>query len=168
VSPRRVDGLLQALGLTGIDTPALAGGARESRVSRICKELDEVVEPFRNRPLEGQYPFVWLDALYLKVRHNHRIVSQALVIATGVRESGEREVLGFALGASEEEAFWLDFLPEGHRDGVRSLVRRGLKGGAVGHQRRPRRPEEGVGAGQCFSSSFMEGWRKLIPRRSRS
>jgi transposase-like protein len=111
VSTRRVDDLLQALGLTGID---------KSRVSRICKELDEVVEPFRNRPLEGQYPFVWLDALYLKVRHNHRIVSQALVIATGVRESGEREVLGFALGASEEEAFWLDFL--------RSLKRRGLTG----------------------------------------
>ena len=79
VSTRRVDDLLhivptqhlrywagvslrEALGLTGIDTPALAGGARESRVSRICKELDEVVEPFRNRPLEGQYPFVWLDA----------------------------------------------------------------------------------------------------------
>jgi putative transposase len=111
VSTRRVDDLLQALGLTGID---------KSRVSRICKELDEVVEPFRNRPLEGQYPFVWLDALYLKVRQNHRIVSQALVIATGVRENGEREVLGFAFGASEEEAFWLDFL--------RSLVRRGLKG----------------------------------------
>ncbi len=111
VSTRRVDDLLQALGLTGID---------KSRVSRICKELDEVVEQFRNRPLEGTYPFVWLDALYLKVRHNHRIVSQALVIATGVRENGEREVLGFALGASEEEAFWLDFL--------RSLVRRGLKG----------------------------------------
>lgn len=111
VSTRRVDDLLQALGLTGID---------KSRVSRICKDLDEVVEPFRNRPLDGQYPFIWLDALYLKVRHNHRIVSQALVIATGVRENGEREVLGFALGASEEEAFWLDFL--------RSLKRRGLTG----------------------------------------
>lgn len=111
VSTRRVDDLLQALGLTGID---------KSRVSRICKQLDEVVEQFRNRPLEGTYPFVWLDALYLKVRHNHRIVSQALVIATGVRESGEREVPGFALGISEEEAFWLDFL--------RSLVRRGLRG----------------------------------------
>ncbi len=111
VSTRRVDDLLQALGLTGID---------KSRVSRICKELDEVVEPFRNRPLEGEYPFVWLDALYLKVRQNHRIVSQALVIATGVRENGEREVLGFALGASEEEAFWVAFL--------RSLVRRGLRG----------------------------------------
>ena len=111
VSTRRVDDLLQALGLTGID---------KSRVSRICKELDDVVEPFRSRPLEGQYPFVWLDALYLKVRQNHRIVSQALVIATGVRENGEREVLGFALGASEEQAFWVEFL--------RRLVRRGLKG----------------------------------------
>jgi len=112
--------LREALGLTGIDTSALAGGARESRVSRICKELDEVVGSFRNRPLEGTYPFVWLDALYLKVRQNHRIVSQALVIAIGVRETGEREVVGFALGASEEPAFWLDFL--------RTLVRRGLKG----------------------------------------
>jgi putative transposase len=62
------------------------------------------------------------------VRQNHRKVSQALVIATGVRENGEREVLGFALGASQEQAFWVDFLPEGHRDGVRSLVRRGLQG----------------------------------------
>src|SRR3989304_8798194 len=114
VSTRRVDDLLPALGLTGID---------KSQVSRICRELDEGVEPFRDRPLEGQYPFVWLDALYLKVRHNHRIVSQALVIATGVRENGEREMLGFALGASEEEAFWLDFL--------RRLMRRGLKGGQL-------------------------------------
>ena len=134
VSTRRVDDLLQALGLTGIDTPVQAGGARESRVSRICKELDDVVEAFRNRPLDGTYPFVWLDALYRKVRHNHRTVSQALVIATGVRESGEREVLGFALGAGEEEAFWLDFLtPWAQR-------------GATGHQRRPRRAEEGDGA----------------------
>jgi hypothetical protein len=158
-----------------------AGGARESRVSRICKELDEVVEPFRHRPLEGQYPLVWLDALYLKVRHNHRIVSQALAIAPGVRESGERKVLRFALGASEEEAFWLDFLSEGHtcprvpaaqcRQSAHLPSRQDTgtvwravpggtgpgrcaepcppwaQGGTVGHQRRPRRPEEGIGAG---------------------
>ncbi|MFV2045548.1 MAG: IS256 family transposase [Anaerolineales bacterium] len=111
VSTRKVDDLLQALGLTGID---------KSKVSRICKELDEVVEGFRNRPLEGEYPYLWLDALYLKVRQNHRIVSQAMVIAIGVRETGDRDILGFALGASEDEAFWLDFL--------RSLVRRGLTG----------------------------------------
>jgi len=111
VSTRKVDDWLQALGLTGID---------KSKVSRICKELDELVDAFRNRKLDGEYPYLWLDALYLKVRQNHRIVNQAMVIAIGVRETGEREVLGFALEASEEEAFWLDFL--------RGLVRRGLKG----------------------------------------
>jgi transposase-like protein len=111
VSTRKVDDLLKALGLTGID---------KSKVSRVCKELDELVEGFRNRPLEGSYPYLWLDALYLKVRQDHRIVNQAMVIAIGVRETGERDVLGFSLGASEEYAFWMDFL--------RSLVRRGLKG----------------------------------------
>jgi len=111
VSTRKVDDLLRALGLTGID---------KSRVSRICKELDGVVEAFRNRPLEGSYPYLWLDALYLKVRQDHRIVNQALVIAIGVRETGDRDILGFSLGASEEYAFWLDFL--------RSLSRRGLQG----------------------------------------
>lgn len=111
VSTRKVDDLLRALGLTGID---------KSKVSRICKELDELVEGFRNRPLEGSYPYLWLDALYLKVRQDHRIVNQAMVIAIGVRETGERDILGFSLGASEEYAFWMDFL--------RSLVRRGLKG----------------------------------------
>lgn len=111
VSTRKVDDLLQALGLTGVD---------KSAVSRICRELDEVVEQFRQRPLEQAYPYVWLDALYLKVRQNQRIVSQAVVIAVGVRETGEREVLGFAVGASEEEAFWREFL--------RSLVGRGLHG----------------------------------------
>jgi putative transposase len=111
VSTRKVDDLLKALGLTGID---------KSKVSRICKELDELVKGFRNRPLEGSYPYLWLDALYLKVRQDHRIVSQAMVIAIGVRETGERDILGFSLGASEEYAFWMDFL--------RSLVRRGLKG----------------------------------------
>jgi len=111
VSTRKVDDLVQALGLSGVD---------KSKVSRICRELDEVVEQFRQRPLEGEYPYVWLDALYLKVRQNHRVVSMALVIAIGVNEQGERVLLGFDLGASEEEAFWTGFL--------RSLVSRGLKG----------------------------------------
>lgn len=111
VSTRKVDDLLKSLGLTGID---------KSKVSRICKELDELVEQFRNRPLSGEYPYVWLDALYLKVRQNHRIVSLALVIALGVDTDGWRHILGFGLGASEEYAFWLDFL--------RTLVERGLKG----------------------------------------
>lgn len=111
VSTRKVDDLLQALGLTGID---------KSTVSRMCQELDRFVEAFRNRKLEGNYTYLWLDAVYLKVRENHRIVNRALVIAIGVRTTGEREILGFAVGGSEEEAFWKDFL--------RSLVRRGLQG----------------------------------------
>ncbi len=92
----------------------------KSKVSRITKNLDELVQDFRHRPLDGQYPYVWLDALYLKVRQNHRVVSQAVVIAVAVTHEGERTVLGFDVGASEEEAFWLEFL--------RSLVKRGLKG----------------------------------------
>jgi putative transposase len=111
VSTRKVDDLLRALGLTGID---------KSKVSRICKELDELVQAFRSRPLQGSYPYLWLDALYLKVRQDHRILNQALIVAIAVRETGDREIVGFSLGASEEYAFWLDFL--------RSLVRRGLKG----------------------------------------
>ena len=110
VSTRKVDDLLKALGLTGID---------KSKVSRICKELDQAVEQFRQRKLQESYPYVWLDALYLKVRQNHRVVSLALVIAVGVDEQGERHLLGFDLGGSEEEAFWLAFL--------RSLLKRGLK-----------------------------------------
>ncbi len=110
VSVRRVDDLLKALGLTGID---------KSAVSRICRQLDGVVEQFRQRPLQGPYPYLWLDALYVKVCQNHRIVSGAVEIAIGVRETGEREIVGFAVGTSEEYAFWLEFL--------RSLVARGLK-----------------------------------------
>ena len=111
LSTRKVDELVQALGLTGVD---------KSKVSRICKELDEAVAAFRNRPLEAEYPYLWLDALYLKVRQNHRIVSMAVVIAIGVRETGEREILAVDIGASEEEAFWTAFL--------RELAGRGLKG----------------------------------------
>jgi len=111
VSTRKVDDLLQSLGLTGID---------KSQVSRVCKALDEVVEQFRGRPLEGTYPYLWLDAVYLKVRHNHRIVNEAVVLAIGARDTGQREILGFSVGMSEEEASWQEFL--------RALVRRGLKG----------------------------------------
>lgn len=114
VSTRKVDSLLQSLGLTGID---------KSQVSRICKELDEPVRAFRERPLRGDYPYMWLDATYLKVRQNHRIVSMAAVVAIGVRETGEREILGFAIGASEEASFWIEFL--------RTLVRRGLGGACL-------------------------------------
>lgn len=111
VSTRKVDELVQALGLTGID---------KSKVSRICQELDGAVQAFRERHLEAAYPYVWLDAIYVKVRENHRIVSKAAVIAIGVRETGEREILGLEIGGSEDEPFWTQFL--------RSLVARGLSG----------------------------------------
>ena len=110
VSTRKVDELVRAMGLTGID---------KSKVSRMCQDLDEVVTLFRNRELEAVYPYLWLDALYVKVRQNHRIVSMAVVIAIGVREKGEREILGVDIGASEDPAFWTAFL--------RGLVSRGLK-----------------------------------------
>jgi putative transposase len=111
VSTRRVDELVQALGISGIS---------KSQVSRLCQALDDEVERFRSRPLAGPYPYVWLDATYLKVRHDGRVVSMAVVIAIGVRATGEREVLGLDVGPSEDGAFWLQFL--------RSLVARGLSG----------------------------------------
>lgn len=111
VSTRRVDDLVQALGLDGIS---------KSQVSRICRELDAEVERFRTRRLDGPYPYIWLDATMVKSREDGRVVSQAIVIAIGVRASGEREVLGVDVGPSENGAFWLQFL--------RSLVSRGLSG----------------------------------------
>ena len=111
VSTRRVDELVQALGMTGIS---------KSQVSRVCQELDGEVERFRTRRLDGGYPYVWLDATYVKVRQDGRVVSMAVVIAIGVRATGEREVLGLDVGASEDGAFWLQFL--------RGLVARGLAG----------------------------------------
>jgi putative transposase len=111
VSTRRVDDLVQALGLDGIS---------KSQVSRICRELDTEVERFRTRRLDGPYPYIWLDATMVKSREEGRVVSQAVVIAIGVRATGEREVLGVDVGPSENGAFWLQFL--------RSLVSRGLSG----------------------------------------
>ncbi len=111
VSTRRVDELVKTLGMEGIS---------KSQVSRLCAELDAEVERFRTRRLDGPYPSVWLDATFVKVRERGRVVSQAIVIAIGVRHSGEREVLGLDVGPSEDGAFWLQFL--------RSLVARGLVG----------------------------------------
>jgi len=111
VSTRKVDELVKSLGISGIS---------KSEVSRVCEDLDSVVSAFRNRPLEAAYPYLWLDATYLKVRENGRVLSMAMVVAVGVRESGEREILGHDLGPAEDGAFWLGFL--------RSLVVRGLRG----------------------------------------
>jgi putative transposase len=111
VSTRRVDDLVKALGMTGVS---------KSQVSRVCAELDGEVERFRTRKLTGAYPYVCLDATFLKVRQGGRVVSQAVVVAIGVKDTGEREVLGLDVGPSEDGAFWLQFL--------RSLVARGLSG----------------------------------------
>ncbi|NDD31427.1 MAG: IS256 family transposase [Proteobacteria bacterium] len=111
VSTRKVDDLVQAMGLEGVD---------KSMVSRLCQELDDQVEQFRNRPLEGQWVYIWLDATYLKVREDGRVRNMAMVVAVGVNNEGKREVLGLDLGPAEDEAFWTVFL--------RSLVARGLTG----------------------------------------
>jgi putative transposase len=111
VSTRRVDALVQALGMAGIS---------KRQVSRRCAELDGVIARFRSRPLEGPYPYLWLDATFVKARQDGKVVSVAVVIAVAVRASGEREVLGFDVGPSEDGAFWLTFL--------RTLVARGLHG----------------------------------------
>jgi putative transposase len=111
VSTRKVDELVEVMGGAGIS---------KSSVSRMCKELDEEAEAFRTRPLEGEVPYLWLDALYEKVREGNRVRSMAVVLAIGVTAEGTRTVVGIDVGNSEDEAFWKAFL--------RSLVRRGLSG----------------------------------------
>ncbi len=111
VSTRSVDDLVKAMG---------AGGLSKSQVSRLCVEIDERVNAFLTRPLEGAWPYLWLDATYLEVREGGRIVSRAAIIAVAVNEDGKREGLGVATGPSEAETFWTDFL--------RSLADRGLRG----------------------------------------
>jgi transposase-like protein len=110
VSTRKVDQVVESLGLR----------ISKSEVSRICQGLDEQVDAFRNRPLEGRYPYLWLDAKVERVRDGGRVVRKALVLAYGVHESGYREVIALDLGEAETEAFWRSFL--------RDLVKRGLTG----------------------------------------
>ncbi|MCX5513001.1 IS256 family transposase [Kaistia algarum] len=111
VSTRAVDDLVQAMGLSGVS---------KSEVSRLCGELDERVAAFLDRPIEGEWPYLWIDATHLKVREAGRIVSTAVIIAVAVNTDGRREVLGMATGPSEAEPFWTAFL--------RSLAGRGLRG----------------------------------------
>jgi putative transposase len=111
VSTRSVDDLVQAMGMSGIS---------KSQVSRLCEEIDERVKAFLSRPIEGDWPYLWIDATYVKVRQNGRIVSVAAIIAVGVNGDGRREILGLDIGPSEAETFWTGFL--------RKLARRGLRG----------------------------------------
>src|SRR5437870_1933252 len=111
ISTRSVDDLVQAMGMSGIS---------KSQVSRLCEEIDERVKAFLGRPIEGDWPYLWIDATYVKVRQNGRIVSVAVIIAVGVNSDGRREILGMDIGPFEAETFWTAFL--------RKLARRGLRG----------------------------------------
>ena len=126
ISTRSVDALVKALGMAGVS---------KSQVSRLCEEIDERVRTFLERPIEGDWPYLWIDATYVKVREAGRIVSVAVTIAVAVNTDGRREAAGkpgptlvvgpfpdsgMAIGASEAETFWVDFL--------RKLKRRGLAG----------------------------------------
>jgi putative transposase len=111
VSTRSVDDLVKAMGMTGIS---------KSQVSRLCEEIDDKVKAFLSRPIEGDWPYLWIDATYVKVRESGRIVSVAVIVAVGVNSDGRREVLGMSIGPSEAETFWTEFL--------RQLARRGLRG----------------------------------------
>src|SRR5262245_11267676 len=111
VSTRSVDELVRAMGM---------GGISKSQVSRLCEEIDGRVKAFLDRPIEGDWPYLWLDATYVKVRQASRVVSAAVIVAVGVNSDGRREVLGLDIGPSEAETFWTAFL--------RKLARRGLRG----------------------------------------
>src|ERR1700676_1311692 len=111
ISTRSVDDLVKAMGMSGIS---------KSQVSRLCEEIDGKVTAFLERPIEGDWPYLWIDATYVKVREAGRIVSVAVIIAIAVNTDGVREVLGMSVGPTEAEPFWTNFL--------RSLTRRGLRG----------------------------------------
>ena len=111
ISTRSVDELVKAMGMTGIS---------KSQVSRLCEDIDQRVKAFLDRPIEGDWPYLWIDATYVKVRQAGRIVSVAVIVAVGVNSDGRREVLGMDIGPSEAETFWTAFL--------RKLARRGLRG----------------------------------------
>jgi transposase-like protein len=110
VSTRAVDDLGKAMGMSGIS---------KRQVSRLCEEIDDKVKAFLAGPIEGDWPYLWIDATYVKVRQNGRIVSVAVIVAVGVNSDGRREVLGMDIGPPEAETFWTAFL--------RKLVRRGLR-----------------------------------------
>jgi transposase-like protein len=111
ISTRSVDDLVKAMGMSGIS---------KSQVSRLCEDIDQRVKAFLDRPIEGDWPYLWIDATYVKVRQAGRIVSVAVIVAVGVNTDGRREVLGMDIGPSEAETFWTGFL--------RKLARRGLRG----------------------------------------
>ena len=124
ISTRKIDDLVQTMGLSGIS---------KSQVSSLCQEIDERVKGFLNRLITGEWAYLWLDATYLKVREGGRVVSVAAIIAVGVNQDGRREILGLGIGPSEAATFWLGFL---RRLAAARAARR-----QAGHLRRPRGPQ---------------------------
>ena len=128
LEPRRIGekaltAVIQEAYVQGISTRSVdelgMEGVSKSQVSRLCGEIDDRVQTFQHRPIEGDWPYLWLDATYVKARRDHHIVSVAVIVAVAVNTDGRREVLGMTIGNSEAEPFWTDFL--------RSLTRRGLR-----------------------------------------
>ena len=184
VSTRSVDELVKAMGMTGIS---------KSQVSRLCGEIDERVNAFLNRPIEGDWPYVWIDATYVKVRASGRIVSVAVIIAVGVNTDGTREILGMAVGPSEAEPFWTEFLaqlepPRIARRQARDLRfarraqsrdRQGFQGDVAAlpralHAQRPGVRRQGTAADGAradqyrFRSRDRRGGQRAVARRRRS
>jgi Transposase, Mutator family len=128
VSTRSVDELVRAMGMTGIS---------KSQVSRLCGEIDGKIAAFLDRPLEGEWPYIWLDATYVKARRDGHVVSVAVIVAVGVNGDGRREVLGLAIGTSEAETFWTDFFAQAGatRPARRQTRRLGCPRGAEGGHR---------------------------------
>src|ERR1700751_3259604 len=146
VSTRSVDDLVKAMGMSGIS---------KSQVSRLCEEIDARVKAFLSRPIEGDWPYLWIDATYVKVRQSGRIVSAAVIVAVGVNSDGRREVLGMDIGPSEAETFWTEFL--------RKLARRGLRGVKLvisdAHEGIKAAPGNVVGFTSCATCSPTPGAR---------
>jgi putative transposase len=138
ISTRSVDDLVKALGMSGVS---------KSQVSRLCGELDERVGAFLNRPIEGDWPYLWIDATYVKTREAGRIVSVAVIVAVGVNTDGQREVLGLKVGHSEAEPFWTEFL-------------RSLNRGAARRQARHQRQHEGIKA--AVAKVFKATWQVSV------
>jgi len=113
ISTRRVGGLVQAMGLSGLS---------KSTESKLCKDIDERAGEFLNRPLTGEWPYVWLDATYLKVRQGGRIVPVAAIIAVAANTEGRREIIGLGIGPSEAETFWPEFLRSRGLGGIRLVI----------------------------------------------
>ncbi len=157
VSTRKVDDLVRALGMDGIS---------KSEVSRLCGELDEAMQRFRDRPLVDEYPYVWLDGKGIKVRHDGRVTNQVAVVAVGVNRDGQREVLGFDVGPAESHDFWLAFL--------RGLVKRGLRGTKLvisdAHEGLKQAIAEVFAGGswQRCRVHFMRNLLALVPKRGQS